>query len=294
MTAADDALQTFRRVAADWHPSALDTDDVIAAGPARRFSAILDVDSPVTGAGDVLPPLWHRFFFLPVHPHASLGPDGHPRTTPLTPPIGAHRRLFGGCRISFQRPLRCDDHVHRRSEVIGVRATTGRGGPLLIVTIRHTCSIDDEPYISEEHDILYRAPLAAKAPPELVSASSDRPMVEDRWTLSWLPDPVLLFRYSALSQNAHRIHYDEPYSREVEGHPGLVVQGLLLALLMLELPRRFAPDRRIDSLTWRADSSLYAGQRLYAYGRPAAAGAELSIGNGATPEAITGTVTFAS
>lgn len=291
----DETLRDFERVAADWRPLPVDAEDVITAEPAKRFAALLDVASPVAQQGDPLPPLWHRFYFLPIFPQASLGPDGHPVATRLTPPIGEHRRVFGGCRVSFHRPVRCGDRVQRRSEVVGVRATVGRTGPLLIVTIRHTCAVDDEAHIVEEHDLLYRAPLAGTPASSTLQLVSDNPPVADGpWTLSILPDPVLLFRYSALAHNAHRIHYDLPYARDVEGHAGLVVQGLLLALLMLELPRRHAPDHRVETLRWAANASLYAGQRIFAYGRPAGHGAELAVGHSAAPRAITGTVTFAS
>lgn len=290
----EDILRRFDEVAATWQPPPTVAHDEITPQPAKRFAAILGVDSPVEKVGEPLPPLWHRFSMLPIYPQASLGPDGHPTDTPLTPPIGPHRRVFGGCRISFRASLLCGDEAVRRSEVTNIRTTAGRQGPLLIVTIQHTYSVEGQTRIVEEHDIVYRGPRTTEERPKpLPHIDAATPAPAEPWHLMVHPDPVLLFRYSALSQNAHRIHYDEPYTRTVEGHPALVVQGLLLALLMLELPRRYAPNRRITTLTWSARASLYVGQPVHAYGHETDDGAELIAGNSGTPQAMVASVAFA-
>jgi len=186
------------------------------------------------------------------------------------------RRLFGGGRLEVRAPLRCGETVERVQRVAGVRPRVGRQGPLVVVTVRSEFSVDGEVRLTEEQDLIYLAerPSGGPAPAagRAAAAAAAAP-----WELSLQPDPVLLFRFSALTGNTHRIHYDHAYATEVEGHRGLVVHGPLLALLMLELPRRHAPAAVLGSFEWRALRPQYVDEPVVVEGRPAGSAAELVV-----------------
>lgn len=286
------AIDEFERVAATWDPPPQVTHDVVTTHVASAFAAMMDVPTPVTTDGDQLPPLWHWFLFPEIHAQSALGDDGHPWEAPLMPPLGPRRRMFGGGRLHVEHPLRCGDHVQRSSQVASVRAREGRSGPLLLVTLRHDFTVDGEHRLTEEQDIVYRPPAEATGtpgPPPVRRPANTR---DADWHLALIPGPVLLFRFSALTSNAHRIHYDRAFTQEVENHPELVVQGPLLALLLLELPRRHAFDRRLVGFSWRARAPVYAGQHLHVNGADSEAQATLVAGTEAHPEAVLGTAEF--
>lgn len=268
------AAELFDELAAHWKPPADTESDVVAEEAPGQFSAILDQPSPIQKAGDPLPPLWHWFMFLPRHPHAALGPDGHPREGNHLPPIAGRRRMFGGGRLSIDAPVRCGERVDRTSEVISVVSKRGRQGPLLLVTTRHVLSVEGDVRLTEEQDIIYMPPKkSAEAPGastdrrERNPASASRPDHPWEWSFTVQPDTIMLFRFSALTRNAHRIHYDYPYTRDVEGHPNLLVHGPLSALLLLELPRREAPHEAVTSIDWRARRPLYVDNPIELAGR---------------------------
>jgi 3-methylfumaryl-CoA hydratase len=273
---------------AQWAPAPAEQDDVIAAGPAVALAGLLDVEPPASEPGDPLPPLWHWLYFLDRPAQRELGPDGHPASGRFMPPIPRRRRMYAGGRASYRAPIRIGDTLTRRSELAGWTIREGRTGQLLFVTVRHVLSRAGAAVATEEQDLVYRsspgpsesaeapapapaarpapapatgpaaAPAAGPAPgPGAAMAGPDGP-----WRLRLTPDPVLLFRFSALTYNAHRIHYDAAYATAVEGHPGLVVHGPLLALLCLELPRRHLPGRPVAELSFRARSPLYAGDAV--------------------------------
>ena len=223
------------------------TRDLIAAAPVARLSATLDRDDPAPQAGDPLPPAWHWLFFLEAAPMKGLGPDGHPARGEFLPPVTLPRRMWAGGRFKFLAPIRIGDTAERTSEIIDVATKEGRAGPLVFCTVRHTIAAGARACVIEEHDIVYRgapapgeAPAPAQAPPE--GAAFGRKIT---------PDPVLLFRFSALTFNGHRIHYDHPYVTKVEGYPGLIVHGPLLAILLLDLIRRERPDAQLSEFAFR-------------------------------------------
>lgn len=291
-----DWTTSFQDVAATWQPAAVHASDVVTPEPPTRFAALLDQPSPVVRDGEPLPPGWHAFLHLPVHPQASLGPDGHPRSgDDLMPPLpDDRRRMFGGGRLEVRSPLHCGDRVTRTSDVARTRATEGGSGPLLLVTLRHTLTVDDEPWVVEEQDLLYLPPrdgVASATSTQTESRSVPRDSVQ--WSLDLVPEPVLLFRFSALTANAHRIHYDRTYAQEVEGHHDLLVHGPLSALLLLELPRRLASDRTVCRFRWRARRAAYVGQPLQVTGHSDGDDVELALHAGPTSRAVTGTATLA-
>jgi hydroxyacyl-ACP dehydratase HTD2-like protein with hotdog domain len=281
--------ESFRRIEEDWKPEPMTEADTVTALPASVFEAILDQPNPVRVDGDPLPPLWHWFLFPPAYPQAALGEDGHPADAAFTPPLAGRRRMFGGGRLRVSAPLRCGDAVVRRSSLASVRTREGGSGWLLLVTVRHEFSVSGQVRMTEEQDLIYRQP--ARPGPAVVVPSAGVATPAGPWSLELRPDPVLLFRFSALTHNAHRIHYDREYTTGVEGHPGLVVHGPLLALLLLELPRRFAPGAAVASFSWRARRPLFDHELVRVVGGP---NTVLAAATDRAAEAVTGEVTLES
>src|SRR5215831_3520021 len=182
--------------------------DTIEPRPVTLLSATLDRDDSPPNAGDTLPPLWHWLYFLPVYRHSEAGPDGHARRGGFLPPVPLPRRMWAGSRLEWTRPLRIGDTVTRVSRVVSITNKRGASGDLVFVVVRHELSTGAGPALAEEHDIVYRD----LAPDQTGGAT--RATEEARWTRRIVPDAVLLFRYSALTFNSHRIHYDRPYTTE--------------------------------------------------------------------------------
>ena len=260
----------FAEVAAEWSPPEVVSADVLTPGPVAALAALFDQPNPAPRDGDPLPPLWHWLYFAEWVPQSELGPDGHPRQGAFLPPLPERRRMFGGGRLTFHGPLRRGDTVTRRAGVSSVRTRRGGSGWLLLVTVRHEFSMDGEVLAVEERDIVYRDPGAPSSPGAAADAGAEP---GDPWRFELNPDPTLLFRFSALTANAHRIHYDLPYATEVEGYPGLVVHGPLLALGLLELPRRFAPELPVREYAYRARRPVFAGSPIVLSGGPRPDGA---------------------
>jgi 3-methylfumaryl-CoA hydratase len=267
-----------------WAPEPVETRARIDVWPAGAFAALLDQASPVSGPGDALPPLWHWFYLLDHPAQAELGDDGHPANGQFLPPLPDRRRMFAGGRLQLREPIRVGDKIVRRSSLVSAAPKTGRSGEMVFVTVRHELRRDGALLVVEEQDYAYRSqPPGAKrglaAAPEARDQGRAPEMAEPdpapgEWR-AWLePDSAMLFRFSALTYNTHRIHYDHPYVTGVEGYPGLVVHGPLLALLLLELPRRFAPERQVARFSYRLLRPAFAGTPVVADGD----GAELTAG----------------
>jgi 3-methylfumaryl-CoA hydratase len=238
--------------------------DRIAAWPQAALGAALDRDDPAPSDGDALPPLSHWLYFLPVYRESDVGADGHAKRGAFLPPAPLPRRMWAGGRIRFEAPLRIGEAASRASQIVDVVEKSGRSGPLVFVVVRHTIRGEQGVAIVEEHDIVYRG--AASGP---ATAAATAAPVDAAWTREIEPDPVLLFRYSALTFNSHRIHYDRRYVTEVEGYPGLVVHGPLIATLLVDLLRRAAPQARIASFAFRATSPLFDTAPFFVRGQPA-------------------------
>ena len=222
--------------------------DEITAAPVRGLCATLDRGGPEPAAGTELPPLWHWLYFLPRHRQSELGHDGHARLGGFLPPVPLPRRMWAGGRLRWHAPLRVGDVVERSSRIASVRHKAGRSGDLVFVLVQHEVRNAAGLALTEEHDIVYRAMPAPGDPVPPPQA----PSVHGEWAREIVPDPVLLFRYSALTFNGHRIHYDRSYATEVEGYPGLVVHGPLIATLLLELARRERPGAVLASFGFKA------------------------------------------
>lgn len=230
-------------------------DDVVAADRVAAMAATLDLD---TGPhpGEPLPPGWHWMFFNTrgAAKARDIGADGHPKRGGFLPDVALPRRMWAGGRLSYsERAIRVGEAIRRRSEVAKVDVKQGRSGTLVFVLVKHQIEGAGGGVIEEEHDIVYRdAPQPGAPVPTPPAAPTDA-----KWTKTITPDPVLLFRYSALTFNGHRIHYDQPYVTGVEGYPGLIVHGPLISTLLLELLRREQPDRRLARYSFRAVSPLF-------------------------------------
>jgi hydroxyacyl-ACP dehydratase HTD2-like protein with hotdog domain len=263
-------------IIAGWAPGPAETTETITAGPAVALSGLLDREPAVTAPGDPIPPLWHWLYFLDRPASSELGPDGHPAAGHFMPPIPQRRRMYAGGRASYTGAFRCGDEITRRSELADATVKQGRTGELLFVTVRSVFTSADAVIATEEQDVVYRS-----GPPAAGGSARPRGSSEAAgpapWQIQIVPDPVLLFRFSALTYNAHRIHYDADYATGVEGHPGLVVHGPLLALLCFELPRRHAPRQRVTQLSFRARSPVYVGQRCTVTGGPRDDGCAMQV-----------------
>jgi 3-methylfumaryl-CoA hydratase len=224
--------------------------DRIGATPVNALNATLDHEAAPAADGDALPPLWHWLYFLPLHRQSDIGADGHAKRGGFLPPVPLPRRMWAGSQFEFRSPVRVGDVVERKSTIADVTEKDGRTGKLVFVKVRHEvrCNGATEPAILETHDIVYREPKGAhdvEPPPQPAPTGA-------AWQREIVPDDVLLFRYSALTFNGHRIHYDRKYVTEVEGYPGLVVHGPLIATLLMDLVRRNAPEADVASFRFRA------------------------------------------
>ncbi|MDI1338914.1 MaoC family dehydratase N-terminal domain-containing protein [Polaromonas sp.] len=241
-------------------------DDVTAA-PLRGLSATLDRDDPPPLAGTPVPPLWHWLYFLPQPRRSEIGPDGHPRRGGFLPPVPLPRRMWAGGRLQWhQRLLQVGDAVKRVSRIESVTHKAGRTGDLVFVLVRHEIHNTQGLSLSEEHDIVYRANPQAGDP-----VPPPQPAVKvATWTETVTPDDVMLFRYSALTFNGHRIHYDRRYVTEVEGYPGLIVHGPLIATLLAELVRKNMPGARLLKFEFRAVRPVFDLWPFKLHGLPSA------------------------
>jgi 3-methylfumaryl-CoA hydratase len=243
----------------DWVGRTQIAEDAITGWPVRALAATFDEKDPPPREGDPLPPLWHWLFFLEAVPQSRIGPDGHAERGDFLPPVPLPRRMWAGSRFTFDgTPLAIGDRAARRSEIRSIEPKTGSTGAMVFVTVRHSVSGPRGHSFVEEHDIVYReAPKAGEKPREPKPAPTGA-----TWSKSLTPDPVLLFRYSALTFNGHRIHYDQPYVTGAEGYPGLIVHGPLLGMLQMELARRSNIGRVPASFEFRALSPIFAGAPL--------------------------------
>lgn len=231
-------------------------EDLITPGPANRLLATLDDVDTALSNGSPLPPLWHWLYFLPRAPRRELGADGHPHRGGFLPSVDLPRRMFAGGRFVFRFPLVIGHPARRDSEVMSVERKQGRSGPLVFVRVRHRVSQHGRLCVEEVRDIVYTE--AGRPPTEAPRRDAEWPAPPAGAEARIVdPDPVLLFRYSALTFNSHRIHYDQTYVTDVEGYPGLLVHGPLLATLLMEHLRLNRVHAR--EFGFQAKAPLYGG-----------------------------------
>lgn len=257
-----------------WVGRTREQSDIVEPERLAALSATLDRDDPPPADGDPLPPPWHWIFFREAARQSQLGHDGHAARGEFLPPVPLPRRMWAGSRLTFHRAPRVGEHMVQRSEIIDVTPKSGKSGQLVFVVVRHVTSVEGVTAIEEEQDIVYReAPQASSAP----AKATAKPAPKDaEWSRTVEPDPVLLFRYSALTFNAHRIHYDLAHCAE-EGYPNLVVHGPLLATLLLDLCRRARPEAEIRAFSFRAVAPVFAPEPFTVAGKPGNEDGALSL-----------------
>ncbi|MBI2770961.1 MAG: MaoC family dehydratase N-terminal domain-containing protein [Burkholderiales bacterium] len=254
MTVNADALRA-------WKGRSETLQDTVTPAPVRMLRATLDLPAD-DGTGE-LPPLWHWLYFLPSARQSQLGPDGHPQRGGFLPPVPLPRRMWAGGQLEFFMPLRVGDTVRRTSTIEDITVKPGRTGELCFVRVRHEVSGPQGPALREFHDIVYRPNSSPGAP-----APAHEPAPQGEWREQVVPDDVLLFRYSALTFNGHRIHYDRRYVTGVEGYPGLIVHGPLMATLLAGLGARQFAGRAPAAFSFRALKPVFDLNAFDVCGRP--------------------------
>jgi 3-methylfumaryl-CoA hydratase len=244
-----------------WKGRTETVQDTVTAAPVRMLRATLDLQPDDKVAE--LPPLWHWLYFLPSARQSELGPDGHPRRGGFLPPVPLPRRMWAGGQLEFFSPLKVGDAIRRVSTIDDVKFKSGRTGELCFVRVRHEVSSPRGLALREFHDIVYRPdPVPGAAEPAY------EPAPESVTAQRVVPDDTLLFRYSALTFNGHRIHYDRRYVTQVEGYPGLVVHGPLMATLLAGLAQRQFADRVPAAFSFRAMKPVFDLHPFEVCGRP--------------------------
>jgi len=260
-----------------WQGKSETLSDTLTATPVAALSATLDRDDPAPAAGTAVPPLWHWLYFLPHARQSEIGPDGHPKRGGFLPPVPLPRRMWAGGRLRWDaaNPLCVGQTVQRQSTIQSVKHKAGRSGELLFVLVEHRFSNENGLALTEEHDIVYRS---AAQPGEAAPAPQKPPMDgQAAWSRTITADAVVLFRYSALTFNGHRIHYDRQYVTEVEGYPGLIVPGPLIATLLLDLLRRSLPGARVASFDFRAVRPAFDLHPFSVHGKPSSDGKTIEL-----------------
>jgi 3-methylfumaryl-CoA hydratase len=247
--------------------------DTLDAGPANLLRLSLDRSEPELRDGDLLPPSWLALYFLPRFATAELRPDGSPRDTGVIPPMPLPRRMFAGERVRVHRPLVIGERVTRETRLADLSLKTGGTGTLVFATVESRVrGADGAVALEDERRTVFREEVASgerNQAPRREPAPTDAP-----WRRRITPNPVLLFRFSALTFNSHRIHYDRPWAMDVEGYPGLVVHGPLTTTLLVDFARDSNPGRRIVAYATQARAPLFDTAPIELRGRPTARGCE--------------------
>ncbi|MBB5158392.1 hypothetical protein [Saccharopolyspora phatthalungensis] len=249
-----------------WRPEPLVDADAMSPEPSQALAAVLETPEKFADTTS-LPPLWHWVHFLHWPRHSELGADGHPTHGHFLPPIPNRRRMFAGGRLAITGPLRLSIPAERTLSLTNVSIKQGRSGEMAFVTVRGEYRQDGEVRLVEEQDYVYRSGENSAKSPD-APRPTEPPVSDAPWQHAFTGDPVRLFRFSALTANAHRIHYDAPYAREAESYPGLVVHGPILVLLMTELARQQAPEREIAGVDYRLRRPVFTGDPALVCGGP--------------------------
>ncbi|MDP7235386.1 MAG: MaoC family dehydratase N-terminal domain-containing protein [Candidatus Latescibacteria bacterium] len=224
----------------------------ISPVPACQMAATLDLDTAVQ-VGDPLPPGWHWLYFREPAKTSALGPDGHAELGGFMPLLPLPRRMWAGGRIQCHRPLRLGNHAERRSTITSITPKEGRSGALCFVEVTHEITVAGTLCLTEIQSLVYRE----AAPADCRLPTANAAPTDAQFSKTWQPSSALLFRYSALTFNSHRIHYDVDYCRDAEGYPDLVVHGPLIATLLLDLFHHQFPDDLITDFRYRARMPLF-------------------------------------
>jgi len=254
---------------AQWVGRTETMQDIATASPLAGLSTALDHPVPLRPP-EVVPPLGHWMYFLPRTRQSDIGDDGHPRRGGFLPPVNLPRRMWAAGDVWFHRAIPVNVPVTRRSSILDVARKDGKSGRLVFVKVAHEITTPGGVAVTETQDIVYREASSTGA-----ADATAPPPAAPAWERVVTPDSVLLFRYSALTFNAHRIHYDREYARHEEGYPGLVVHGPLTATLLMDLFLRYNPDTRVTRFRFRARRPVFDNHPLTLCGAPRQGGADL-------------------
>jgi 3-methylfumaryl-CoA hydratase len=271
-----------------WIGRSTEASDIVTAQLVRGLRATLFMDIGAPTPDDAAPFTTHWCLAQPVYPASELGPDGHPARGGFLPPVPLPRRMWAGGKLEFLEPLRVGDEVTRTSRISDVTMKTGSTGVLCFVSVEHLITTTRGTAIRERQDIVYRdisiAPAAAPAnPPAPPPAAQHRE--------SHIADPVLLFRYSALTFNGHRIHYDRDYVTRVEGYPGLIFHGPMQAAFLVEFAAKLHGGVAPKKFSYRGVQPLFEGE-FSVNANVSDAGMELWTANSAGLPTMKGTATW--
>lgn len=264
--------------------------DVVTASAMVKFAATLGLENPPLEKGAPIPPGWYGGFFPASHRPDKMRTDGQASGGGIVPPIPLPRRRIGGTRVAFHEPLRIGDEITRKTEIADIQID---GGAMVTVIERNSLSTKNGLCVVEERDMCMLSEARADAAPKSAPAVP----AEAKWQQVIEPNTPLLFRFSAIRFNSHRIHYDRDYVTKVEKLPGLVVQSSLLSQLLIEMCRRELPNRRMTNFDFQNLRSIYdTGGKITLAGAPAADGREAALWvlDGEGKVAMTATAKFAS
>ena len=229
--------------------------------PVCGLYAVLD-RAPAPKIGEPLPPCGHWLYFTPMVGQSRIGFDGHPERGDFLPPIAEPRRMWAASDTTFHAPVRLGDELEKTARIADVSLKEGASGVLIFVTVENEYRVAGTLALSEKQSLVYRdhpKPDEAPPPPKTAPAGPE-------WSARIEPDPVMLFRYSAITFNGHRIHYDHPYVTGEEGYPNIIVQGQLIATLLLDTFAAQKPDIEIRRFSFRAMKPLFSGEPFFAEG----------------------------
>lgn len=244
-----------------WTAQPLERTQVLDLQHLRRIEAAMQdrvswSSSAQSDQPEALPPGWHWCWFADTFPAAELGRDGHPQRGGFLPPVELPRRMWAGGKLAFHRPLFTGESATRLSEVIAIEQKNGRSGELVFVSLRHRLSQRGELALEETQDLVFREDPSPDAP----RIEPPQAPCDAQFSRKVEPDPVWLFRYSAVTFNGHRIHYDHDYARQVEGYPSIVVHAPLIATLLADLAREASGSPALREFSFRAVSPLFCGE----------------------------------
>ena len=232
----------------EWVGKTLESRDELSLSPLNRMAATLETQFREFSLGDDIPPLWHWLYFLESTPKSMLAEDGHAKKGGFLPPITLPRRMWAGSRLIFKKNLKAGEKVSRISRIKDISVKQGKTGTLVFVKVSHEISANTSLALSEEHNIVFRE----KSNPTSVALATQKSTIKPDFSETFKPDPIILFRYSALTFNGHRIHYDRDYVTNTEGYPGLLVHGPLLATLLIENFRKHHSNLKIINFEFKA------------------------------------------
>ena len=239
-----------------WLGHEIEQKDIIDSNRVRAMGALLDRDNLLFEYGTPLPPCWHWAFCLDTTPQSKLGMDGHPKKGGFLPDLGLPRRMWAGSRLKFHYSPEIGSSITKKSKISSITPKSGKSGKLVFILVKHDWYVDGVKFIEEEQDIVYRDITRTGQTSKGVSPVKK----SAEWSMNVTPDSALLFRYSAVTFNSHRIHYDRPYCLNEEGYPGLVVHGPLIATILIEFFQTNNPNAIIKEFSFRAVSPLFEGQ----------------------------------